>query len=93
MTEFDAPGADETFAEGINANGFPLSTYVTPTDPTGSGIWKSTDGGKTWRNTTYGPTGIWLATSFPSLAISSVWLARPTICPTRSTLVTGFSTA
>jgi autotransporter-associated beta strand protein len=47
----------------LNAAGFPNEL---PLDPTGTGVWKSTDGGVTWTNSTYGPAGIWLDTTSPS---------------------------
>jgi large repetitive protein len=47
----------------INGAGFPDEL---PLDPTGTGIWKTTDGGQTWTNTTFGPSGIWLDPLVPS---------------------------
>jgi autotransporter-associated beta strand protein len=41
----------------LNGKGVPNDAG--PTDPTGTGIWRSSDGGQTWTNTTIGP--IWNA--------------------------------
>src|SRR5207245_2426778 len=54
-----------TSSYAINGEGFP--NELGPEDPTGTGIWKTTDGGQTWTNTTFGPSGIWLDPTFSSI--------------------------
>ena len=43
-----------TGSYAVNGEGFP-NTF--PRDPTGTGIWKTVDGGETWTNTTWLPSG------------------------------------
>jgi autotransporter-associated beta strand protein len=51
-----------TSSYSINGQGLPKEL---PSDPTGTGIWKTTDGGTTWTNTTFGP--VWGGGTIPSI--------------------------